>query len=120
MSDTATVAALTPMDEKNLEPIGDYTLKTRPWMRKTTPWKQLLDHEYKGSGTEADPYVVTWLPKDVENPINYGFWYKWSVTILAATGTLAVSMGSSMLSAALNSIKHHFPGHNSMMYTMGE
>lgn len=35
-----------------------------------------------------------------------------------ATGTLAVSMGSSMLSAAVNSLRHDFPGEHNMTYIM--
>jgi len=67
----------------------DRTLKPRPWLVKTTPWSALVNHQYKGSGTNEDPYVVTWLPKgpdetvvDYENPMTYGFWYKWTITIL--------------------------------------
>lgn len=66
----------------------DHTIKPKPWLRKTTPWARIVGHNYKGGGTESDPYVVTWLPDgpdgfvDVENPLKYGFWYKWGVTIL--------------------------------------
>lgn len=38
----------------------------------------------------------------------------------AATGTLAVTMGSSILSAAMGSIKHDFPNHPTPLYIMGE
>lgn len=60
----------------------DLTLKIRPWLRRVTPWSDILAHDYKGSGTEAEPYVVTWLPQDVENPMTYQPVYKWSVTML--------------------------------------
>ncbi|GMK57439.1 hypothetical protein CspeluHIS016_0402730 [Cutaneotrichosporon spelunceum] len=96
----------------------DFTLKVRPWRRNVTPWADILAHEYKGAGTDADPYVVTWLPKDPEDPQAYGQVYKWSVTLLAAAGTLAVGFGSSMLSAAITNLMHAFPGHNKMLYIM--
>ncbi|TXT05087.1 hypothetical protein VHUM_03907 [Vanrija humicola] len=37
---------------------------------------------------------------------------------MGATGVLAVSVGSSMLSAAILSLRHEFPGHNNMIYIM--
>lgn len=90
-SDTASGSP--PYHEKQLDSLSvvdtaDHTLKPRPWIRKTTPWSHIIGHNYKGSGTEQDPYVVTWLPDgpdgfvDVENPLKYGFWYKWGVTIM--------------------------------------
>jgi hypothetical protein len=60
----------------------DYTLKRFPWRNKTTPWADLVNHEYKGSGTETDPYVVVWLPDDAENPLTFKPRYKWNITIL--------------------------------------
>lgn len=96
----------------------DHTLKKRPWHPRVTPWSDILAHEYKGAGTEAEPYIVSWLPDDLENPMGYKQSYKWFITVMAATGTLAVSMGSSMLSAAVEDIKKDFPGHNTMLYIM--
>lgn len=64
---------------------ADHTLPTRPWRRRTTAWSQIVNHEYKGSGTEADPYVVTWLDGDVENPMTgFSMNYKWGMTMLGA------------------------------------
>ncbi|KAL1405665.1 hypothetical protein Q8F55_009304 [Vanrija albida] len=101
----------------------DCTLPKRPWQRDVTPWSRIIAHAYPGAGTDADPYVVSWLPdadgfKDRENPLVFKYWYKWCVTIMGATGTLAVSMGSSMLSAAITSLHIEFPGHNNMIYIM--
>lgn len=96
----------------------DHTLKKRPWHLRTTPWSSIVAHEYKGAGTEAEPYIVSWLPDDPENPMSFASSYKWATTMKAAAGTLAVTMGSSMLSAAVPSIKEDFPGHNTMLYIM--
>lgn len=57
-------------------------MPVRPWRRKTTPWSTIIGHEYKGSGTDSDPYIVTWLPGDVENPFNYSSTYKWTCTLI--------------------------------------
>lgn len=70
----------TSSDSTTSEP--DHTLKVRPWMRKATPWTDIVQHDYKGAGTEEDPHVVTWLPTDAENPQTYGPVYKWTVTML--------------------------------------
>ncbi|TXT03810.1 hypothetical protein VHUM_04374 [Vanrija humicola] len=94
------------------------TLPRRPWRPWTTPWSAIREQVYKGSGTESDPYVVDWLPNDVEDPYNYSVSYKWTCTLIAATGTLAVTMGSSSLSGAIHGIKADFPGYNNMVYIM--
>ncbi len=46
--------------------------------------------------------------------------FHFSSLMSAAAGTLAVTMGSSVLSAAMGSIRHDFPNHNDQMYIMGE
>jgi MFS family permease len=100
------------------EGAGDLGLKRRPWRRSPMDWRTIVAHEYKGAGTPEDPYVVVWLPHDTENPYRWTPLYKWTLTILAAAGTLAVTMGSSVLSAAMGSIRHDFPNHNDQMYIM--
>lgn len=105
--------------DMDTDPTADpRTLKRRPWRPHITPWADILAHAYKGAGTDDDPFVVTWLPVDPENPLSYGTLYKWSITIMAATGTLAVTMGSSALSAAVHSIKIDFPQSNEMQLIM--
>ncbi|WRT69893.1 uncharacterized protein IL334_006884 [Kwoniella shivajii] len=103
----------------------DHTLRSKPWMIHTTPWSDIISHKYQGQGTEELPYVVTWLPddpsrgfKDRENPMTFVFSYKWIVTMVAAFGTLGVTMASSMLSAAISDIRIQFPGYNDMTYIM--
>lgn len=68
-------------------PTQDYTLPKRPWQQDVTPWSRIIAHNYPGSGTDEDPYVVNWLPdadgfKDRENPLLFKYWYKWFVTIM--------------------------------------
>jgi hypothetical protein len=105
----------------------DLTLPKRPWLRKSTPWTRIINHDYQGKGTSDSPYVVVWLPsdpdsgfRDVENPNMFGFGYKWATTILAALSTMIVSMGSSMLSAAMEDVMKEFPGRSSPVYIMGK
>ncbi|KAJ4301842.1 hypothetical protein N0V90_003938 [Kalmusia sp. IMI 367209] len=51
-------------------------------------WKLILEqgvvtheiaiHEYDGSGTEEDPYVVEWIPNDPRNPMTWSQTKKWA------------------------------------------
>lgn len=66
----------------------DHTLRKKPWLRWTTPWSDIVGHQYKGAGTEADPYVISWLPEDPENPMNFGNGYKWGMTMLGESSSL--------------------------------
>lgn len=53
---------------------SDITIPKRrklPWRRYVTPTETLLSYEYRGQGTEADPYIVEWLPDDQEYPMNW-------------------------------------------------
>ncbi|GMK59011.1 hypothetical protein CspeluHIS016_0700260 [Cutaneotrichosporon spelunceum] len=97
---------------------GALTLPRRPWRRAPMDWGSIVAHEYEGAGTEADPYVVLWLPTDSENPYRWSARYRWALTLLAAMGTLSVTMGSSVLSSAMVSIRHDFPNHNDQLYIL--
>jgi hypothetical protein len=91
VSTTAEKAAL-PVDDGR-----DHTLRKRPWRRYVTPWSEIVSHPYAGFGTDEDPYLVDWLPADHENPMTWKPKYKWTVMMIAAVATLAVSMASSTL-----------------------
>lgn len=86
--------------EKQALPVDDgrdHTLRKRPWRQYVTPWSEIVSHPYAGSGTDEDPYLVDWLPADHENPMTWKPRYKWTVMMIAAVATLAVSMASSTL-----------------------
>ncbi|WWC90732.1 uncharacterized protein L201_005669 [Kwoniella dendrophila CBS 6074] len=118
------------MNQQNIvgkgdEEYEDHTLKHKPWMINVTPWKEIINYKYDGQGTEESPYIIKWLPSDevkgfidYENPMTFKFKYKWITTIIAAIGTLGVTISSSMLSAAVWDIKSDFPGYNNYTYIM--
>lgn len=54
--------------------------------------------DYQGSGTEDDPYVVTWIENDPRNPMEYSTAGKWGLTMMVAFATLAVAFVSSAYS----------------------
>ncbi|OXV08222.1 hypothetical protein Egran_04015 [Elaphomyces granulatus] len=61
----------------------------------------VIDFAYAGSGSEDDPYVVQWIPHDPRNPMEFSVVKKWSLTMVVAFGTLAVTMVSSAFSGGI-------------------
>lgn len=70
--------------------------------------EEVAQHPYAGSGTNEDPFVVTWLPHDPRNPMNFSAIKKWSITILVSFVTLAVALVSSAFSGGMGQIVVHF------------
>lgn len=64
--------------------------------------------DYAGSGTEEDPYVVTWIKDDPRNPMLYSGKAKWSITFIVALATLAVAFVSSAFSGGADAVIRHF------------
>lgn len=69
---------------------------------------EIVNYAYPGSGTENDPYVVTWIPNDPRNPMNFNGWKKWSITILVSFTTMAVSLVSSAYSGGMAQVMMEF------------
>ena len=69
---------------------------------------EIVNYPYPGSGTEDDPYSVTWIPKDPRNPMNFSALRKWSLTFLVSFTTLAVSLVSSAYSGGMAEIMQEF------------
>ncbi|KAK6407812.1 MFS siderochrome iron transporter 1 [Elasticomyces elasticus] len=78
----------------------------------------VLKYPYDGSGTEDDPYVVTWIDHDPRNPMLYGKVKKWSLTMLVAIATLAVAFVSSAYSGGAEEVIREF-GCSQEIYTLG-
>ncbi|CAI7602674.1 unnamed protein product [Penicillium glandicola] len=68
---------------------------------KTDISEQIVSHQYTGSGTEEDPYVVFWLTDDQLNPFAFSKCSKWTITIIVSLATLAVSLISSAYTGGL-------------------
>ncbi|OQE31605.1 hypothetical protein PENSTE_c001G02173 [Penicillium steckii] len=66
--------------------------------------QDVAQYPYSGSGTEDDPFAVTWLPNDPRNPMNFGTIKKWAITILVSFVTLAVALVSSAYSGGMSQI----------------
>ncbi|KAL2410392.1 Major facilitator superfamily multidrug transporter mdrA [Exophiala dermatitidis] len=80
--------------------------------------EDVLNHEYRGSGTEDDPYVVEFIPNDPRNPMEFSQLKKWFITMTVAIATLAVAFVSSSYSGSAKEVIQEF--HISQeVYTLG-
>ncbi|RAL08498.1 MFS transporter [Aspergillus homomorphus CBS 101889] len=66
--------------------------------------EEILAFEYPGSGTETDPFVVSWIPNDCRNPLLFSTARKISITLIVAFSTLTVSLTSSTYSGSITQI----------------
>jgi len=74
--------------------------------------------EYKGSGTEEDPYIVEWITQDPRNPMLYSNAKKWGITGTVAIATLAVALVSSAYSGGAKEVIAEF-GCSQEVFTLG-
>ncbi|KAJ5711297.1 hypothetical protein N7488_005453 [Penicillium malachiteum] len=70
--------------------------------------QEIIDYPYVGSGTEEDPYVVTWIENDPRNPMLFSDWTKWGYTMIVSIATLAVSLVSSAYTGGVQQIEEQF------------
>ncbi|KAJ5627770.1 hypothetical protein N7490_009998 [Penicillium lividum] len=98
-------------DEKhaNIEPAAPTKI---PFWRLITDQgvvtQEIIDYPYPGSGTEDDPYAVTWIPNDPRNPMVFSEFKKWTYTMLVAIATLAVALVSSAYTGGIVQIEEQF------------
>ncbi|RMJ24500.1 transporter [Aspergillus sp. HF37] len=70
--------------------------------------QDVLDYDYPGSGTEQDPFVVSWIPDDARNPMRFSLLQKLTITITVSMATLVVSIASSAYSGAMKQVIDYF------------
>lgn len=70
--------------------------------------QSIIDHEYSGSGTEEDPYQVSWVENDPRNPMLFSPVSRWLITILVGIETLSVALVSSAYSGSIAEIITEF------------
>ncbi|KAH7329148.1 major facilitator superfamily transporter [Stachybotrys elegans] len=68
----------------------------------------VLHHEYPGRGTPEAPYLVDFLPDDPRNAQKWTKLGKWTVTVIQAVATLAVSFSSSAYSGGVADVMAEF------------
>lgn len=98
---------------------GDGNDKGEPVLPTRIPfWRKVIDqagvtpevqsHPYPGSGTEQDPYLISWIPNDPRNPMLFSEKSKWGITMVTAFATLAVALVSSAYSGGVLEIEEGF------------
>ncbi|KAL4895815.1 major facilitator superfamily domain-containing protein [Aspergillus ambiguus] len=75
---------------------------------QTVLTQEIIDYPYPGSGTDEDPYVVTWIPDDPRNPMLFRPLKKWFITLVMAIATLAVALVSSAYTGGVAEIEEQF------------
>ncbi|OAA55578.1 fluconazole resistance protein 1 [Niveomyces insectorum RCEF 264] len=90
----------------------------QPKPTRVTHWQLILDpagvtpevlaYEYPGEGTNASPYVVSFLPVDGHNPQQFSKLRKWSCTLAMAFAALAISFVSTAYSGGLEEMAETF------------
>lgn len=68
----------------------------------------VLNFQYKGAGTESDPYLVQFIPNDPRNPMLFSDVKKWFITMTVAIATLAVALVSSAYTGGMAEIMMEF------------
>lgn len=63
---------------------------------------------YAGSGTEDDPYVVTFTEDDSDNPYNWSHMRRMMLTLATAIATLVVSFDSSCYAGPAQGLMQYF------------
>lgn len=69
---------------------------------------RVLNHTYPGEGTNESPYIVDFLPGDARNALLFPKWKKWSIAMLQAVATLAVTFVSTAYSGGIGEILSSF------------
>ncbi|KAI0134360.1 major facilitator superfamily domain-containing protein [Xylariales sp. AK1849] len=65
---------------------------------------QMLDHDYAGSGTQDDPYIVLFLKDDPRDPMCFPLWLRWILCIAAGYVTFSLAFISSAFSGSIRNI----------------
>ncbi|KAK5942689.1 hypothetical protein PMZ80_005255 [Knufia obscura] len=75
----------------------------------------VLNYQYEGSGSASDPYVVTWIPDDAGNPMNWNKGLKWTIAMLVAFECFATAFSSSAFSGCLRELTAHFQASTTLL-----
>ncbi|KAK7528133.1 major facilitator superfamily domain-containing protein [Phyllosticta citriasiana] len=76
-----------------------------PWFKQVfdqgVVTDDIVNASYSGSGTDEDPFIVTWIQNDPRNPMQWSQTLRWLVCISVAISTLAVAFVSSAYSGGV-------------------
>ncbi|KAF2164273.1 hypothetical protein M409DRAFT_67840 [Zasmidium cellare ATCC 36951] len=78
----------------------------------------VLQWQYDGSGTDSEPYLVTWIDHDPRDPMGYTAVQRWTLTLINAGASLAVSFVSSAYTGGAKEIQQEL-GMGEEVFTLG-
>lgn len=67
--------------------------------------QDVLDYTYPGSGTEEDPFAISWIPNDPRDPMLLSTGKKVGITVVVSAAALAVAVASSTYNGAIEQVK---------------
>ncbi|PLB37803.1 MFS transporter [Aspergillus candidus] len=113
---------LDDVENKPHSPLSGVYRASIPYWRMLTDQaaitQEVLDYDYPGSGTEEDPYSVSWIPNDPRNPMQFSTMRKLSITLIVAFSTMVVSLTSSAYSGSVGEVVAYF-GVSTQVATLG-
>lgn len=68
----------------------------------------IIDHPYPGCGTEDDPFAISWISDDPQDPLAASVVEKWTITFIAAVTLFATSLVSSAYTGGLLEVSEYF------------
>jgi MFS family permease len=77
-------------------------------MKESQIRDEVLHHRWEGAGTHEDPYLVEFLPGDLENPKNFSEARKWFYTFAVTLSVFNVTFLSSAYSGTVKELKAEF------------
>lgn len=75
------------------KPTGDLIPYCRLILNRIVLTDRIINHFYRGSGTEYDPFLVDWLPSDLRNSMDWPHSTTWLCTMLVALVSSAYAGG---------------------------
>ena len=89
--------------------------------RSRIPWHKLLTlqgyvtpemlvHEYRGAGSEVDPYLITFLDDDPGDPMQFAQWLRWTLCLVVGYVTFSVAFISSAYAGGVRDISKDLGG----------
>jgi len=73
-----------------------------------TDFNVIVEASYQGGGTPGNPFVVTWLNHDPEDPQTYNTWFKITNLIISALMCFCISFASSAYTAVATQVMEEF------------
>ncbi|KAK7429177.1 hypothetical protein QQZ08_004392 [Neonectria magnoliae] len=75
----------------------------------------VLHHQYRGKGTDEDPFIVAWIPDDPGNPHNWPKWLRWMITMVSAFTCFVVAFSSSAYTGTMTELMIHFEASDTLI-----